>query len=121
MTDQEISQFAKRLQDAGIQLTAVYEPIGCNFGLRAGDLPLYLRDRDEFFAQECAVTKTEYQDWKAYVKAGRPCFHQGKSGACGQSAAKTAEISPHDYVERKKIGNLLCSRHQKEKEEKESV
>jgi hypothetical protein len=121
MTDREMIAFLKKLTDSGIQLVAEYEPIGCNFGLKAGDIPLFLRDRDEFFANECAVSKKDYQEWKAFVQSGRLCRHEGKQGGCGQTVSKSAELSPHDYSVRKKLGTLLCSRHVKEKEGRAST
>lgn len=118
MTDREVIAFVKKLNDAGIQLVAEYEPIGCNFGLKASDIPLFLRDKDEFFANECAMDKKDYAEWKAFMRSGRICRHAGKLGACAQQVAKSSELSPNDYVSRRKIGTLLCSRHLKEREER---
>jgi hypothetical protein len=65
------------------------------------------------------VTKEEYQKWKSFVLKGRPCLHEGRGNPCPNSAVKSSDLSPHDYVQRKKLGTLLCSRHLKEKESAE--
>jgi len=121
MTDREMIAFAKKLNDAGIQLIAEYEPIGCNFGLRAADLPHFLRDKNDFFANECAMSKHDYAEWKAFMRSGRRCQHKGKAGDCARQVAKSAELSPNDYVSRRKVGTLLCARHLKEREERQGI
>lgn len=111
MTDQEITQFAKKLMDAGVRLNATYEPIGCEFGLRPSDLVAYLQDRDAFFAAECGLEKDEYVAWKAFMKAGRPCAHHGGRAPCPRPAKASAGLSPQEFARRRVEGSLLCSRH----------
>jgi hypothetical protein len=121
MTDREMIAFVKKLNDAGIQLIAEYEPIGCNFGLRAADLPHFLRDKNDFFASECAMSKQAYLEWKAFMRSGRPCQHKGRLGACARQVAKSAELSPGDYMTRRKLETLLCARHLREREERQGA
>ncbi len=113
MTDQEIVQFAKKLVDAGVQLNAVYEPIGCQFGLRPSDLVPWLKDRDGFFASECGLDKPEYVAWKDFMAHGRPCGAQTRSGPCRRPVKGSAGLSPQEFARRHAEGTLLCSRHLK--------
>ncbi len=113
MGDKELIELAKKLIDAGIQLNASYEPIGCMFTLKLSDLPGFLEDRDSFFAAECGLVKEVYLGWKAYVRDGCLCTAEGSKGRCKSQAAKTSEISPQEYALRMREGSLLCSRHAK--------
>ncbi len=113
MGDQELLVLAKKLIDAGIQLNAIYEPIGCLFTLKLSDLPPFMEDKDSFFASECGLDKATYLSWKTYVREGCPCTVQGKRGPCKRQAAKTSSISPQEFALRKREGSLVCSRHAK--------
>jgi hypothetical protein len=111
MNDQEIIRLAKTLVEAGIQLNAVYEPIGCMFCLRPSDLAPFLKDRELFFANECALEKADYTAWKRFISEGRPCAHRGHRGPCKRPAKDSRGISPQEYVRRRNEGTLLCSKH----------
>ncbi|TFG79465.1 MAG: hypothetical protein E4H20_11970, partial [Spirochaetales bacterium] len=86
MTDQEITQAAKQFIDSGIQLDAIYEPIGCMFCLRASDVGPFIRDRDTFFAYECGLSKAEYMEWKIFMASGRTCSATSLRGPCRRPA-----------------------------------
>ena len=111
MTDQELTQFAKTLQDAGIQMHAVYEPIGCSFCLRPSDVAPFVRDRDGFFAGECALEKSTYVEWKEFMAGERKCSAATAHGGCGNVVKDSAALSPQEYARRKDEGTLLCAYH----------
>lgn len=111
MTDKELAAAAKALIEAGIQLNAIYEPIGCTFGLRPSDLGPFMRDRDQFFADECAVSKDEYRAWRRFMAEGRPCSHIGDRGPCRGITRDSRGLSPQDYARRRAEGSLVCGRH----------
>ncbi|HOX92228.1 MAG TPA: hypothetical protein PLC54_04845 [Spirochaetales bacterium] len=111
MSDQEIQQLVKRLTEAGIQLNACYEPIGCQFCLRPSDVLPYLKDRDGFFAGECGIEKSDYQAWKRFMAEGRPCGAPTAKGSCSRPAKASADLSPQEYVRRRDEGSLLCYSH----------
>ncbi len=113
MSDKDLLTLAKKLIDAGIQLNATYEPIGCLFTLKLSDLPGFLEDRDAFFAAECGLDKEVYLAWKAYIREGCLCVAEGQNGRCKSQAAKTHDISPQEYALRMREGSLVCSRHAK--------
>jgi len=113
MADQELIITAKKLIDAGIQLSAIYEPIGCLFTLKLSDLPDFMADKDSFFAAECGLDKAVYVEWKAFVRGGCLCTVRGRRGPCSSRALKTGDISPQEYALRMREGSLLCSRHAK--------
>ncbi len=111
MNDQELTRLAATLVEAGVQLNAVYEPIGCMFFLRPSDVAPYLKDRDLFFANECALDKADYVAWKRFMAEGRPCMHKGARGGCARPSKDSRGISPQEYARRRDEGTLLCSRH----------
>lgn len=111
MSDQEVLQLVKRLTEAGIQLNATYEPIGCQFCLRPSDVLPFLKDRDDFFAGECGMAKADYQAWKRYMAKGRPCGAPTAKGACSRPAKASSDLSPQEYLRRRNEGTLLCHRH----------
>lgn len=119
MTDQDIIQFGKKLVEAGIQLNANYEPIGCQFGLRPSDLVPYLRDRDAFFAAECGMDKADYLAWKAFMNGGRKCGAKTRSGACTHPVKGSAGMSPQEFLSRREEDSLSCSRHLSLKDRRE--
>jgi hypothetical protein len=114
MNDTDLAQFAKALNKAGIQLQAIYEPIGCEFFLKPSDVAAFLNDKDAFFAAECGLSKADYVDWKRFIAGGCACTARRKDGTpCKRKAKGGEELSPQDYVERKKAGTLVCGFHSK--------
>lgn len=114
MEDRNLVELATRLAAAGVQLTANYEPIGCPFGLKPSDIPLFLSDRDAFFARECAVEPELYREWRAFAAAGCRCTaKRSDGGACRNGVRGAATLSPQEYARRKAAGDLTCARHAK--------
>lgn len=113
MNDQDITAVVKKLVDAGIQLNAVYEPIGCSFCMRPADVAPYLRDRDAFFAAECGLDKADYVEWKRFMEGSRLCGAIGPHGQCKRPVKESAGLSPQEFTRRKAEGTLLCSVHLK--------
>lgn len=111
MQDEVILQLLKELNAKGIQLHAIYEPIGCDFCLKASDVPAFLKDRIQFFASECGLSREDYVEWREYVKSGCHCGASIKTGTCSRQINSWRTLKPHEYFERKKAGTLLCSRH----------
>ncbi|THB62577.1 MAG: hypothetical protein D6B26_07535 [Spirochaetaceae bacterium] len=109
-----IQGIIRLLNENKIQTEAIYEPIGCTFHPSPQDIVSMIRDRDAFFANECGISKSEYQDWKKCVAGGFQCTAHNKQGEqCRKRISGYRDLSPQQFVERKKNGTLKCAIHLK--------
>lgn len=112
ISPQQIQQVVHALNQNGIQTEAIYEPIGCSFHPSPQDIVAMIKDRDAFFAAECGITKEDYIAWKQFIAEGCRCTSQTRKGVqCRNRIRNYQDLSPQNFVKRRKADDLHCSVH----------